>query len=177
MLLRLISGITRLAFVLMVAIISIAAGGYIAILTYQAIFYIPNVTVPSVLNMEINAAQQELHQSGLKMMIVDEPVLGDSSNWFVISQKPLPGAEIKKNRTIEVEIRDIRISNQIPNLIGKTLQEAENLLVESNYTIGNIAYSMHHQIATGRIIAQTPNAGEISADNIEISVLVSKGVY
>lgn len=155
----------------------IAIGGYVAFLTYQTIFYIPNVNVPSVLSMDINDAQNILHQTGLKMNIIDKPFVNDRDNLFIINQNPPPGSEVKKNRTVEVEVAQTIASERVLDLIGRTVQEAELLLDDSGYRIGNIAYAMHHQLSRGKIIAQTPNPGEKGDNDGEIHVLVSKGIY
>jgi serine/threonine-protein kinase len=177
MLSRILVGTGRFVFLLLVIIITVAIGAYAAFLAYQTIFYIPNVTVPSVLNNNINSARNELRSNGLKMEIIDEPFLDGDDNLYVIRQDPPPGSEVKKNRTVEVEVRETRASNQAPNLIGKTVPEAENMILDLGYNIGNIAYSMHHQLSKGKIIAQNPSPGESIRNNGTINILVSKGVY
>ncbi len=177
LLIRLLVFFSRSLFILIIAIGTVALGAYIAFLVYQTIFYIPNVTIPSVLNLELNIAQETLHQSGLKMNVIDDHIFREGDRFFVISQNPPAGSEIKKNRTVEVEITETKTSYQVPDLVGRTVQEAENLLSEYGYRIGNIAYSMHHQSAQGRIIAQTPRPGENIQTNGEINILVSKGLY
>jgi len=177
MLLKLFIGISRFLFLLVVVTATVALGGYIAFLTYQTIFYIPSVNVPSVLSMEINNAQQVLHKTGLKMLVIDEPFFRESDNLFVVGQDPPPGTEIKKNRTVEVEVKETKVSNQVPDIIGKTTREAEELLAEKGYSFGDIAYSMHHQLTQGRIIAQNPNPGENIGSNGKVNILVSKGLY
>ena len=177
MLLKIFIGISRFLFLLVVVIATVALGGYIAFLTYQTIFYIPNVNVPSVLSMEINNAQQVLHKTGLKMLVIDEPLFREGNNLFVVGQDPPPGTEIKKNRTVEVEVKETKVSNQVPDIIGKTTREAEELLAEKGYSFGDIAYSMHHQLTQGRIIAQNPNPGENIGSNGKVNILVSKGLY
>lgn len=177
MLSKIIIGTGRFVFLLIVIIITVAIASYAAFLAYQTIFYIPNVNVPSVLNKDINTARDILQNTGLKMGIIDEPFLGGDDNLFVIRQDPPPGSEVKKNRTVEVEIRRTRASNQVPSLIGKTIPEAEDILSELGYNIGNVAYSMHHQLSNGKIIAQNPNPGESMQGNGAINILVSKGVY
>ena len=174
---RIIVVIFRFILIMVSIIITLAIGGYVAFLTYQTIFYIPNVNVHSVLNMDIKNSQNILHQTGLKMSIIDKPFLNNGDNLFIITQNPPPGSEVKKNRTVEVEVAQTIASERVPDLIGRTVQEAELLLDNSGYRIGNIAYSMHHQLSQGKIIAQTPNPGENSDNNKEIHVLVSKGLY
>lgn len=177
MLSKIIIGTGRFVFLLIVIMITVAIGTYAAFLAYQTIFYIPNVNVPSVLNKDINSARNVLENNGLKMEIIDEPFLGGEDNLYVIRQEPSPGSEVKKNRTVKVEVRRTKVSNQVPNLIGKTIPEAENILSELGYSIGNVAYSMHHQLPEGKIIAQNPNPGESVQANGIINILVSKGTY
>jgi serine/threonine-protein kinase len=174
---KVIIGISRFIFLLIVVIITVGIGAYAAFLTYQTIFNIPNVNVPSVLNKDITTARQVLQSNGLKMLIIDEPFSVEGNNLFVVSQSPSPGAEIKKNRTVEVEVRKTRVANQVPNLIGKTIPEAEAILLEVGYNIGSVAYAMHHQLTEGKIIAQNPNPGEGIRDNGAVNILVSKGLY
>ncbi len=170
-------GTGRFIFLLIVIIVTVAIGAYAAFLAYQTIFYIPNVNVPSVLNKDINTARNILQDTGLKIQIIDEPFFGEDDNLYVVRQDPPPGSEVKKNRTVELEVKGSRASNQVPNLIGKTIPEAEDILSELGYSIGNIAYSLHHQLSKGKIIAQNPNPGESIRGNGTISILVSKGVY
>ncbi|MDD3031876.1 MAG: PASTA domain-containing protein [Candidatus Caldatribacteriota bacterium] len=177
MFLKLFSGIFRFIVIMAVIFGTVAMGGYVAFLTYQTVFYIPNVNVPSVLDMEIKDAHDILNKAGLKMEIIDEPLFSEGGNLYVVSQNPFPGKEIKKNRSVAVEVRTSIAANQIPNLIGKTVQEAEFLLSETGYQIGSIAYSMHHQLSQGMIIAQTPGPGEQIEKNGRINILVSKGLY
>ena len=170
---------SRFLLIIISIIISIGLGGYFAFLAYQTIFYIPNVTVPSVVNMELSSAQQKLYKTGLKMKIVDENNFSQNETVFVVSQYPSAGDEVKKNRTVEVEINTKMDIDKIPDLVGKTVEEAEKIVLKSGFKIGNIAYSMHHQLPKGVVIAQAPSPGEnLSNQNNEtINILVSKGLY
>jgi beta-lactam-binding protein with PASTA domain len=168
---------SRSLLILIAGMCAIAFGAYIAFLTYQTVFYIPNVNVPSVLRLELDTAQKTLHQNGLKMKVINNPVFSEGDLFFITSQSPSAGTVVKKNRTVEVEIGGTGVTHQIPDLIGKTIEEAEILLSESDYRIGDIAYSNHHQIPQGRIIAQTPKPGGNIYSDGEINILVSKGLY
>lgn len=174
---KVLSVFSRFLFILIFSIAIILLGAYLAFLTYQTIFNVPVVQVPSVVNMELEAAQQRLYQAGLKMAVLDDHIFREGEQFIVISQRPEAGTEVKKNRTVEVEIKELKIVQQIPNLIGKTIAEAEMILSESGYQIGDIAYTMHYQIPEGRIIAQTPQPGENRASDGKINILVSKGLY
>ncbi len=168
---------SRSIFFLIAVLCAVALGAYLAFVTYQTVFYIPNVHVPPVVNLDLDSAQERLHQNGLKMNVVNDSELLEGELFFVVSQKPQAGTEIKKNRTVEVEIGGDTVRQKIPDLVGRTIQEAENLLSEYGYRIGNIAYTAHPQFPEGRIIAQTPEPGENTSTNGDINILVSKGLY
>lgn len=152
-------------------------GIYAAFLTYQIAFYVPNVRVPSILGLELDQANQILYRSGLKLKVIDQQIFNEGNQFYIIGQNPTPGSEIKKNRTVEVEINEDGLFNKVPNLIGKTIEEAEVILLECGYQLGNIAYSNHHQLPKGIIIAQTPNTGETIQNSLKVNILVSKGIY
>ncbi|MBN2395680.1 MAG: PASTA domain-containing protein [Candidatus Atribacteria bacterium] len=162
-------------FVVILGIVMIVLGAYFAFLTYQIAFKVPNVSVPSVLGLEIGQAQQVLYQAGLKIKIIEHQLFSEGDQLYVFSQDPIPGSEVKKNRTVEVDIREQGVGNQVPDLIGKTIEEAKSILIENGYKIGNIAYSAHHQMPKGSIIAQIPNPGETIQSDLKVNILVSKG--
>ena len=165
----------RFLSVILFSIGSIALGGYIAFLTYQTIFNVSVVQIPSVIDMDVDTARQNLYGIGLKMIINNDLIFQQNEQYIVISQKPSAGTSIKKNRLVEVEIRAASSLYQTPDLIGKTISEAEALLLEHGYQIGDIAYSSHQKIPEGSIIAQTPSAGESMDKENKIKILVSKG--
>lgn len=173
---KIIGFFSRSVFFLISVLCAAALGAYLAFLAYQTVFYIPNVHVPALVNMDLDSARHLLHQNGLKMNVINDSELFEDALVFVIGQNPEAGTEIKKNRTVEVDIGGDNIPQEIPDLIGRTIQEAENLLSGYGYRIGNIAYTGHQQFPEGRIIAQTPRPGEGNPANGEINILVSKGL-
>lgn len=167
----------RTLFIVLFSIGAILLGGYGAFLTYQTIFAVPIVRVPSVVDMELDAARQTLYKTGLKMFTVDEGIFQQGEQYIVITQKPPAGTRLKKNRTVEVEIKTAGTYRQIPNLVGKTIVEAKTTLSEYGYQIGEVAYTLHQKMPEGSIIAQTPPAGENRTNDGKINILVSKGLY
>lgn len=174
---RLTNIFIRILFTVFFTIGALLLGGYAAFLTYQTIFAVPVVQVPSVVGIELDTARQALYKTGLKMLTVDEGIFQQGEQYIVIAQKPPAGARLKKNRTIEVEIRTTSAYRQIPDLVGKTILEAEILLSEYGYQIGEIAYTLHQRLPEGKIIAQNPTAGEGKDNDGKVNILVSKGLY
>lgn len=169
--------IIRIVAIIFFSIGSVALGGYAAFMTYQTIFAVPVVQVPSVRNMDLDSARQLLYKTGLKVVISSDNVFEQGEQYIVTSQNPVAGTKIKKNRSVEVEIKATKTLQQVPDLYGKTIEEAKMLLAEIGYQIGDIAYSFHQQLPEGRIIAQTPPAGANKTDGDRINILISKGTY
>ena len=168
----------RFFLIIFFSIGAILLGGYAAFLAYQTIFAVPNVRVPAVLELELDAARQELYKTGLKMAVIDDNIFLEGEHYIVIKQRPPAGTELKKNRTVEVEIRAAQTFQQIPDLVGKSVEEAGELLSQLGLEIGDIAYTQHQKIAEGRIIAQEPPAGgQRSSAEGKINILISKGLY
>lgn len=156
---------------------AIILGGYGAFLVYQSLFAVPNVKVPSVLEMELDSARQTLYRTGLKIVVIDDNIFQEGEQYLVVKQKPSAGTEIKRNRTVEVEIRTAKTFRQVPDLVGKSIAEAEVILSEYGFQVGDIAYAPHQALSEGKIIAQEPGAGEDRDNNGRVNILVSKGPY
>lgn len=174
---RLTDVFIRILFIVISSIGAVLLGGYGAFLAYQTVFAVPVVQVPSVIDMELDATRQVLYKTGLKMLIIDDSTFQQGEQYIVVAQKPPAGTRLKKNRTVEVEIKTASFYRQIPELVGKTIDEAETLLLESGYQIGEIAYTQHQRLPQGRIIAQTPTPGENNTIDGKVNILVSKGLY
>ena len=159
------------------SITAIILGGYAAFLVYQSVFAVPNVRVPSVLEMELDAARQTLYKTGLKMAVVDDNIFQEGERYIAVKQNPAAGTVIKKNRTVEVEVRTAKTFKRVPDLAGKTISEAEVILLEYGFQVGSIAYALHQTLPEGMIIAQEPMAGEDKNNSGRVNILVSNGAY
>ena len=68
------------------------------------------------------------------------------------------------------------MKGNIPNIVGLTLGEAENVLKENKLSLGNIKYEYSDTYNNGIVISQDPSSG--SENNQEwgtVNVVVSKG--
>jgi len=116
------------------------------------------VKVPELKNAESRLAEAELRQQGLNIKIVEE--FSDSiANGHVIRTEPVAGEEVKAGTVVTVyiskgpELKKVTV----PDLIGKTRAEAQQLLVASGLTIGKIEPAdVINDVA--KIIKQVPAA-------------------
>ena len=88
----------------------------------------------------------------------------------------MSGATLQEGDTVTLVLSKGPMKGYIPNVVGLTLGEAENILKENKLSLGNIKYEYSDTYNNGIVIAQDPKSG--SESNQEwgtVNVVVSKG--
>lgn len=85
------------------------------------------VNVPNIIGQELGNARKILESVGLKIGDIRETYSRTSPNGIVISQNPKYGSITSKNSLVAIEISR-HLPNTMPNLIGKTEEEAMRLI-------------------------------------------------
>ena len=86
------------------------------------------------------------------------------------------GTELKKGDTVTIVLSKGPMKGNIPNIVGLTLAEAENILKENKLTLGNIKYEYSDTYNNGIVIYQDPKSGtESNQEWGTVNVTVSKG--
>ena len=163
------------AFIIFIVI----AGATCAFLVFQNVFDVSNTVVPSVIGDELNVAQEKLYNAGLKIYVSGEEFDERISQNKIITQDPVSGAKVKKNREIYVVVSkgsEVIVLN-IPDLRNKELNEATALIEENGLTLGRVTYTNHFTVPKDVVIAQTPEPGNVTSSSKEVNLLVSKGPY
>ena len=126
--------------------------------------------IPNVVNLHEKDAVKYLKEAGLKVKVIHsktEKVPLDT----VFIQFPLPGKEVKVNRTIQIWVNNGE-GQEVPNLVGLELLEARSLLQGQNIQIEKIDYQPSNQ-RYNTIIGVYPKPGTKLEINQKISILVS----
>lgn len=95
---------------------------------------------------------------------------------FVIEQEPPPGSKVKAGRSVHIVISRGAQQVEVPNVVGKSLENAESIIIRNNLQVGYQAriHSKHYP-TPNMIIAQTPLAGKAKPRGSSISLLISLG--
>lgn len=122
--------------------------------------------VPSVGGMNLSEARQTISQSGLRCVV-------EGNGNVVTAQVPNPGVVIARNGTVIVYTGDARPSNsvEVPNVVGKSFEEAKNILETAKFQF----HAVGIENTTQNAIAQTQSvaAGEYATIGSEITVQFS----
>jgi serine/threonine-protein kinase len=113
----------------------------------------PQITVPGVEGSIVDAAQQTLSGAGLASNV---EYLVDASRpaGTVVKQDPEKAASLKKGSAVTL---DVAVPGTIPDVAGKSPDDAATLLQDSGYKIGNRAYVQEG--ADGTVARTEPVAG------------------
>jgi serine/threonine-protein kinase len=141
----------------------------------------PTLSQLSEINtLTFDAASAALTELGLKAEKIDVPdeviAPGVVISWSIPDQPTLKaGDSVVKGTTVAVNVSSGPALRDIPNLVGKTLDEATKALTDMGLVVVEAPTLGHPEIPAGQISVQLPVAGEKLARGGTVTLTVSKG--
>ena len=108
------------------------------------------IEVNDLKNLEEKLAEGLIEDGDLKKKFDFDLRLG-----VILSQKPLPGTEMKANKEVEITVYVPDLPTT-PNLIDKHLNDVKFILESSGYVLGTITYVPNSGHARGVVYQQEP---------------------
>lgn len=117
-------------------------------------------TVPGVIGMSREAALNALEVSGFDAGDVSERPSNEPRG-AVIDSRPRPGAQVPMPSTVALVLSAGPTTIIVPDLVGRPLTEASQLLRQVGLSVGDVSYATPSAIAdAGAVVsAQSPPAG------------------
>lgn len=134
------------------------------------------VNVPNIVGQDLGNARKILESIGLKIGDIRETPSRTTPDGIVISQNPKYGSITSKNSLVAIEISR-HLQSNMPNLIGKTQEEAERILKSLGSYI--LIIKEKESDTPGIIIEQNPIANTTliqEIPRIEITIGIPKKV-
>ena len=135
---------------------------------------LPEVEVPDVTGMTIDAAEDALSGYGLEMEIGEQVYSSEFEAGEICAQNPLEGEKVKEGFTITVSVSKGPSAGGVPEVVGKLIDEATRLIQESGYNVGSIT-NEDDASPVGTVIRQTPEYGSDAEPGSVIDLVVSTG--
>lgn len=134
------------------------------------------VKVPELVNEHIDQVDILLDEVGLEEGIVDYEN-SDIPKDYVLSQDPKAFAEVAQGTKINfvVSLGPEIVYKVMPNLIGKTEEEAKKEILANGLAIGEITLEENENLAKNLIVWQSFTAGTEVAEDTAIDLIVSLG--
>ncbi len=131
------------------------------------------VTVPKVTGKEKQEAIDELEELGLKVEIIEEPSKKVEEG-VVISQDLKANTEINAGATIKLTVSTGVEMTSVPNLIGRTEEEAKKMIEEAGLTLSAVATTEDTSKDNGIVVKQTLDVGSTVEKGENITITVNK---
>lgn len=133
-----------------------------------------NIEVPDLTGMTYNQAEAALQEVNLKIEKGDEVIDYDVEQGQIVSQIPTSGSKVKSGNRVVVSISKGVKEGTVPNLIGKSLDDAIFLLDKYGFNQGSTTVEAS-DMPKDTVIKQTPEAGEEARPGTTVSITVSEG--
>ncbi len=160
-------------------LLTIAVLAALGLLGYGLVSYfgteeVPQVTVPSVVGTPEDTARVKLVQAGFKVESVvaaDDTVPEDE----VISQTPPGDSQAARGSTVRITVSGGPDNVEVPDLTGRTLDEAKQLLGDLNLTLGTVTETDDPNTEKGQVISSDPGSGVGVKPGTRINLEVASG--
>jgi beta-lactam-binding protein with PASTA domain len=136
----------------------------------------PLVYVPSLRGKSLRDARFTLERTALTLGTIQYQPSTEFPENTIIDQAIPEGTEVKNGSKIDVTVSQGRDSTKtpVPNVTMKSLTEAQKILDQTGYKVGNITYQMNPDLLPSTVLDQLPKAGELLSLGQSVSLVVSQ---
>ncbi|SRR5690606_14576916 len=134
------------------------------------------IEVPKLTGRSLRDARFTLEQRGLEVGDVVAKFSNEFQDEVIISQIIQPGSKVKRNSKIALivsngpEIGTLRV----PDLVGKTLDEARKIIIDAKLRLGKITYQASSDVTPGKVLDQYPKREKSANETTVVDLFVSK---
>ena len=130
--------------------------------------------VPVAVGLTQEEALNRLQNEGFQNIEIYTIKTNDYDFGVVAEQEPEAGSAMEPNNVIVIRVSDGRISDIIPNLVGRDSEDAVNELTDTGWTVV-VEEVDDSEVEAGRVISLTPEAGTDHSLEGVVTVQVSVG--
>lgn len=134
------------------------------------------ITVPDLKAKSIREASFTLERYGLKIGSIQYEASEEFFENTIIRQEPSAGARVSQSSSVNVVVSQGRPGEKelVPNVVGKTLSEAERILLQSGFVLGRITEQLSINLLPNTVVEQYPRAGELAKKGQPIDLIIAQ---
>lgn len=145
-----------------------------AIAVYTVFMKPEHITkVPELTGKSLVEAAAESEKLGLVVQV--EPVASTMPDGRVLAQSPESGTELRKGQVIVLQVSRSGELHEVPDVKGQTLADAQALIRENGFTLGDVIKIRESGVEAGIVIAQSPASPASVNSGRKIDLLVQDG--
>lgn len=157
--------------IILVAILGLALG---ILFGMRGSLFGQEVKVPNVVGNSYKEAADILSKNGLKLKVVNR-IHSEVEKDHIISQRPEGSEIVKEGREIEVVLSLGVEMIEVPNVVGRTLEDASFILKNKGLDLGEVGKVNDAEVAEGLIVAQSPERGKSIKLGQRVDITISSG--
>ncbi|MEO7071211.1 MAG: Stk1 family PASTA domain-containing Ser/Thr kinase [Nostocoides sp.] len=131
-------------------------------------------TVPEVAGRNLDAARTALFTQNLSGRVVDQ-FSETVTKGTVIGSSPVAGTQVRKNRTITLDVSKGPERYAVPPLVGLTSADAATAIGDAHLAVGTTKQAYSETLAAGQVISSDPPPGTSVKRDAPVNLVVSKG--
>ncbi|MDR7084041.1 serine/threonine-protein kinase [Arthrobacter ginsengisoli] len=132
-------------------------------------------TIPALTNRTVAEAEQLLRAAGFQSTTRRDVFDDDVGPGLVVGSEPAAGEVIRKFQPVSLAVSKGPELFPLPELTGKTLDEAKTALNAAGMALGEIAETYHETAPAGVVLAQAPPTGAPARHGTPVDLTVSRG--
>lgn len=132
------------------------------------------ISVPDVRGLDETSAINKIQDAGFKYSR-DYQNSDSVANGNVISQSPEAGSSAKKGDTISIIVSQGRAAVAVPDVKGKSEEEAKNELAAAGLTVTSVTNDYSDTVPAGQVISQSIAPGKYVDAGSNITLVISSG--
>lgn len=133
-----------------------------------------NIEVPDFKGLTLEEAEKKATELNFKVEVESYEESDQVKRDAIMSQNPEAGEKVGKGDVVKVKISKGNVKGIIPNLTGKTQDEAKQMAEEYGFSIGKVTEKASDK-AKGTVIEQSPKAGAKASGITTIDIIISDG--
>ncbi|MFI0484634.1 Stk1 family PASTA domain-containing Ser/Thr kinase [Actinomadura sp. 9N215] len=130
----------------------------------------------SIVGMKVADARDRLESAGLDVRTAKAVYDDRVHKGGVAKSDPPAGARVAKGDTVTLTPSRGITPKEVPDVEGKTLEEARQTLQDEGFTVGRTSTTPSQTTARDRVIGTDPKAGERRSPDEPVGVIVSSGM-
>lgn len=135
-----------------------------------------SAAVPDLDGMTQEEAANALAPLGLHVGVVTHRQDSDAPRGTVIEQYPEQGEVLKNGGTVDLTLSDQPLMRDVPNVLGKTLEETRQRLKEYDLQLGDVHYEYATGYDVGEVFRQSPESGTQLRQGDSVNVWVVENI-
>ncbi|MEX0875720.1 MAG: Stk1 family PASTA domain-containing Ser/Thr kinase [Actinomycetota bacterium] len=150
----------------------LAVGAWSLVTLFDTV--VGRVDVPRVAEREPDEANRLIRAAGLEPAFQRQEFSQSVADGLITRQEPPAGRSVARGSQVKYWVSKGRPIVTVPNIVGKTLQEASQQLQELGLTIGERTQAFSEE-ELGTVLEQDPNPGREVRSGDRVDVTISQG--